>query len=153
MGTSSQQAELIKKLGPRLQQEGFNTDIIAFDHNWDLSWYPMQVLQDAEARRYTAGTAWHCYGGNKWDPLGVRNAFPDKDIYFTECSGGEWDPSFDSGFGWNMENLFIAQSRVGARTVLLWNTAPGMSLEAAGTAGEFSPSPPQAPILLTRSIT
>jgi len=121
--SSSQQAELIKKLGPRIQQEGFNTAIIAFDHNWDLNWYPMQVLQDAEARRYTAGTAWHCYGGSKWDPLGIRNAFPDKDIYFTECSGGEWDPSFDSGFGWNMENLFIAQSRVGARTVLLWNMA------------------------------
>merc|ERR1711976_384098 len=112
--TPQQQAELIKKLGPRLQQEGFSTEIIAFDHNWDLDWFPMQVLQDAGARQYTAGVAWHCYGGNKNDPLKVRNAYPDKDVYFTECSGGEWAPDFDGSFGWNMENLFIGQTRVGA---------------------------------------
>lgn len=53
----------------------------------------------------------------------VRNQHPDKHIYFTECSGGEWDTNFASGLGWNMENLFIGQTRIGARTVLLWNMA------------------------------
>ena len=119
----SEQHTLIGKLGPRLEQESIDTEIIAFDHNWDMTWYPLEVLRNEATRRYVAGSAWHCYGGNRYDPQSVRNEFPDKDIYFTECSGGEWDSNFDTSFGWNIRQLFIGQSRMGARTVLLWNMA------------------------------
>lgn len=40
-----------------------------------------------------AGAAFHCYAGNVGDQDDFHNAFPDKDIYFTECTGtfhGDW---------------------------------------------------------------
>ena len=40
-----------------------------------------------------------------------------------ECSGGEWDTNFASSLIWNLETLFIGQTRIGAETVLLWNMA------------------------------
>jgi glucosylceramidase len=110
-------------LGPKFRQEGITTEIIIWDHNWDDTQYAMNILNDPEAKQYIAGTGWHCYGGDRWAPLTVIRAHPDKDTYFTECSGGEWDTHFGSVLGWNTQNLFIAQTRMGARTVLLWNLA------------------------------
>lgn len=110
-------------VGPRFRQEGFSTQIIIWDHNWDGSWYPMNVLRDPEANQYIGGTAWHCYGGKRYDPVAVNNAYPNKDMYFTECSGTKQDAHFGSVLGWNTQNLFIGQTRIGSRTVLLWNLA------------------------------
>ena len=56
----------------------------------------MTIPDDDQAKQYVAGSGWHCYGGDKNAPLEVRNAHPDKDLYFTECSGGEWDTNFGS---------------------------------------------------------
>jgi len=118
------QRDLIRyHIGPRFQQEGISTQIIIWDHNWDAAWYPLNILNDPEAKQYIAGTGWHCYGGNRYDPLEVQNAHPDRDLYFTECSGGEWDTHFGSVLGFNVQNLFIGQTRIGARAVLLWNLA------------------------------
>jgi glucosylceramidase len=83
----------------------------------------LNILNDDVARQYVAGSGWHCYAGDKNAPAQVLAAYPDKDIYFTECSGGNWDTNFGSSLGWNTQNLFIGQTRVGARTVLLWNLA------------------------------
>ena len=121
---SETQRDLIRDhLGPKFQEAGINTDIIIWDHNWDQPSYPLNILQDAAAAQYVAGTGWHCYAGDKNAPQDVRDQHPEKDVYFTECSGGEWDTNFGSGLGWNIQNLFIGQTRVGARTVLLWNMA------------------------------
>ena len=118
------QRDLIRDyLGPLFRQEGITTEIIIWDHNWDATWYPINILADAGANQYIAGTAWHCYAGNRYDPLDVQAWYPDKDVYFTECSGGQWDTNFGSTLGWNTQNLFIGQTRIGARTVLLWNLA------------------------------
>lgn len=84
-----------------------------FDHNWDLAFYPTNILADPAVHQYVAGSAWHCYGGNRYDPVAVKQAYPNEDLYFTECTGGEWDTNFPSAFGWNMQNLFIGQTRIG----------------------------------------
>jgi len=110
-------------LGPKFRQEGITTEILIWDHNWSGAWYPLNILNDPEAKQYIAGTAWHCYEGGRWDPIAVSNVHPDKDMYFTECSGGEWDPNFGSSLTWNVMNVFIGQLRIHARTVLLWNLA------------------------------
>jgi glucosylceramidase len=78
---------------------------------------------DDVAGQYVAGTGFHCYAGNMDGPAEILASHPDKDIYFTECSGGDWDADFASVLGWNTQNLFIGQTRLGARTVLLWNLA------------------------------
>ena len=46
------------------------------------------MLADSAARRYVSGVAWHCYGGDVAAQDAVHAAHPDKDVYFTECSGG-----------------------------------------------------------------
>jgi glucosylceramidase len=53
----------------------------------------------------------------------VHEAHPDKDAYFTECSGGEWDADFGSSLRWFVRELIIGSTRGWARGVILWNLA------------------------------
>jgi glucosylceramidase len=121
---ASDQADFIKNyLGPAFVNTNIQTKIIIYDHNWDRPEYPLEVLNDVDARNYIDGTAWHCYGGDYENQSTVYNSYPGKNIYFTECSGGGWDTNFASVLTWNFENLFIGSTRHWARTVLLWNLA------------------------------
>lgn len=52
----------------------------------------------------------------------VRNAFPSKNVYFTE----QWTDgrgSFAADFGWHINNLMIGAPRNWSRNVLEWNLA------------------------------
>lgn len=119
-----QQAEWIKNdLGPALSNAGLDTKIVIWDHNWDEAYYPMTVLNDPEASRYIAGTAFHGYAGEVSSQSKVKDAHPDKDIYFTESSGGAWSPNFGDNLKWDMQNLIIGATRNWAKTVLKWNLA------------------------------
>jgi glucosylceramidase len=110
-------------LGPKLKAEGLATQILDYDHNWDLPASPLTVLADAKANPYVAGVAWHCYGGDVVAQGAVHDAYPDKDAYFTECSGGEWAPEFDKTFAWTVKNLIIGSTRHWSKGVLMWNLA------------------------------
>lgn len=121
---ASEQRDFIKNhLGPAFAERNIGTLIIAYDHNWDRTDYALTVLNDPEAARYVAGTAWHCYAGEPSAMSQVHEARPDKGIYFTECSGGRWSTSFRQNLRWNFSNLIIGATRNWARTVLLWNLA------------------------------
>jgi glucosylceramidase len=118
------QADFIKTaLGPAFVANDIKTKIIIYDHNWDRIDYPLSILSDADARKYVAGTAFHCYGGNVAAMNQVQTQYPDKGIYFTECSGGDFSPGFSGNLAWNSENLIIGSPRNGAKTVLFWNLA------------------------------
>ncbi|MDP5275922.1 carbohydrate-binding protein [Chengkuizengella axinellae] len=122
--SAEQQVEFVKNyLGPTFESQSVNTDIIAWDHNWDEFEYPIQVLNDEEANAYLAGSAFHCYAGSPEAQTAVHNAYPDKGIWFTECSGGEWATEFGGNLKWNMENIVIGATRNWAKSVLLWNLA------------------------------
>jgi len=110
-------------LGPKLQADGNTTKILDYDHNWDLPSSPLTVLGDAKATSYLAGIAWHCYAGDVAAQGPVHDAYPDKDAYFTECSGGEWAPKFNETFDWTVKNLIIGSTRNWAKGVLMWNLA------------------------------
>jgi len=112
-------------LGPKFAAAGLKTKIVIYDHNWDNYQYPLDVLANATARQYTAGVAFHCYGGSVSAQSTVHNAYPDKEIYFTECSGtGNEDTSaFGSNLLWNAQNLYVGGLTNWARTVLHWNLA------------------------------
>ena len=110
-------------LGPLFQRAGITTRILDWDHNWDEPNSPLTVLGDATARQYVSGVAWHCYGGNVSAQATVHDAYPDKDAYFTECSGGEWSPNFGETLKWQTQNLVIGATRGWARGVLTWNMA------------------------------
>jgi len=110
-------------LGPRLARAGSKTLIFDWDHNWDEPQSPLAVLRDSAARRYVAGVAWHCYGGDVPAQTMVHDSFPSVDAYFTECSGGEWAPKFGDNLVWNVQKLIVGTTRNWARGVLLWNLA------------------------------
>ena len=110
-------------LGPLLASAGIQTRILDWDHNWDEPQSPLAVLADPVARPYVAGVAWHCYAGQVSAQGPVHDAYPDKDAFFTECSGGAWAPDFGDNLKWNVQNLIIGTTRNWARGVLLWNLA------------------------------
>jgi glucosylceramidase len=53
----------------------------------------------------------------------VHDAHPDKDAYFTECSGGDWATNFGDNLSFNVGKLVIGSTRNWARGVALWNLA------------------------------
>lgn len=110
-------------LAPVFAREKIRTKVLDWDHNWDKPEQPMTVLADAKARTFVAGVAWHCYAGDVSAQAPVTAAHPDKEIFLTECSGGEWAPKFDDSFAWMVENLIIGSTRGGSRGVLMWNLA------------------------------
>lgn len=110
-------------LGPLLERARLTTRILDWDHNWDEPNSPLTVLADSAARRYVSGVAWHCYAGDVAAQSVVHNAYPEKDAYFTECSGGEWAPRFAENLAWTVRTLIIGSTRHWARGVLLWNLA------------------------------
>jgi glucosylceramidase len=110
-------------LGPALSTAGLSSvKILGYDHNWDNPTYPETVLADATASSYVAGSAFHCYAGNVSAQSSVKTAYPNKDIWFTECSGTVGS-NFGGDLAWDAENLLIGATRNWARSVSLWNLA------------------------------
>ncbi|HET9010597.1 MAG TPA: glycoside hydrolase family 30 beta sandwich domain-containing protein, partial [Gemmatimonadaceae bacterium] len=112
-----------RHLGPLLERRGLRTRILEWDHNWDQSAAPLAVLADSAARRYVSGVAWHCYAGNVAAQDSVHAAHPDKDAYFTECSGGGWATVFGDNLRFDVGTLIIGATRGWARGVAFWNLA------------------------------
>lgn len=110
-------------LGPRLRAAGIETDILDWDHNWDQPEQPLEVLSDPEAQAFVAGVAWHCYAGDVSAQTHVHDAHPGLSTFFTECSGGGWNPDFSDSFVWMMKNLIIGSTKGWASGVLMWNLA------------------------------
>src|SRR5690606_31651508 len=82
---ANEQADFIKNhLGPAFREAGIATKIIIYDHNADRPDYPISILNDAAAKQYVDGSAFHLYGGDISALTQVRNLHPDKNIYFTE---------------------------------------------------------------------
>jgi glucosylceramidase len=117
-------AEFIgRHLGPMFRSAGIQTRILDWDHNWDHPEQPLGVLADPVANAHVAGVAWHCYGGDVAAQSQVRDVHPDKDVFFTECSGGNWAADFSDSFSWTMKTLIIGSTDHWARGVLMWNLA------------------------------
>lgn len=110
-------------LGPLLAGRHPGTRILDWDHNWNEPDSPRAVLADPQARAHVSGVAWHCYAGDVAVQASVKAAYPDKDVFLTECSGGEWMPGWGKPLGWMIDNLVIAATRNGSRGTLLWNLA------------------------------
>ncbi|MEQ4724647.1 glycoside hydrolase family 30 beta sandwich domain-containing protein [Nonomuraea sp. B19D2] len=138
---SRQQEKVIEELGPLLSAAGLRTKILAYDHNWamhpndvattpadqseDINRYPQNVLS-SPAARWVSGVAYHCYYGDPSAMTALHEQFPNKDIYFTECSGSQsTDPAntFSDTLKWHARNLIIGSTRNWAKTVINWNLA------------------------------
>ena len=120
--TADQEANFIGKyLGPALVAAGLKTKIIAFDHNCDHPIYPETVVRNVDSARYADGSGFHLYAG-KIDALTeVHNAFPNKNVYFTEQM--VIPEKNREGIAEPVARLIIGATENWSRTVLLWNLA------------------------------
>lgn len=120
---ATEQLNFIKNsLGPAFQSAGLSTKIVVYDHNWDHPEYATTILADAAASAFIAGSAFHAYGGNVAAMSSVHDAFPNKDLYFTEISGTV-GTDFSADLQWNMANVFIGTTKNWSKTALMWNLA------------------------------
>ncbi len=126
--TWQEQSAFIKTaLGPKFSESGISTKILVFDHNYnydnipDQIGYPLKIYADPEAAKYVDGAAFHAYGGDKIELLNVHNAYPNKNLYFTEMSIGSWNYSFDGDLMWSMRELGIGTLNYYSKAVIVWN--------------------------------
>ena len=138
----AQEAKLVNALRPALRAAGLNTKILGYDHNWSEhpddaastpsgedpeTEYPADLLASS-AGRWLAGTAYHCYSGDQARQTALHQAFPDKGVWFTECSGSH-EPTelpgqvFSDTLKWHARNLVLGVTRNWAKTVVNWNLA------------------------------
>ena len=131
--SAEQQAAFIKgHLGPAFASAGVATKIIVWDHNCDNPQYPITILNDADAKKYVDGSAFHLYAGSIEALSTVHASHPDKNVYFTE----QWtasNGSFDGDFKWHVRNVMIGSMRNWSRIALEWNLA---------NDGNFNPHTP-----------
>ncbi|MCU0380624.1 MAG: glucosylceramidase [Chitinophagaceae bacterium] len=121
--SAQQQADFIKNhLGPAFQAAGITTKIIVWDHNCDNPNYPITIMNDAAAKAFIDGSAFHLYAGDISALSGVKAAHPDKNLYFTEQWTGA-NGSFDGDLKWHVKNVIIGSMRNWSRIALEWNLA------------------------------
>jgi len=121
--TAAQQADFVKNhLGPAFQNAGITTKIIVWDHNCDNPNYPITIMNDAAAKAYVDGSAFHLYAGDISALSTVRTAHPDKNLYFTEQWTGA-NGSFNGDLVWHIKNVIIGSMRNWSRNALEWNLA------------------------------
>jgi glucosylceramidase len=109
-------------LGPAFAAAGLTTKIIVYDHNCDVPTYPTTILGDPGANPYVDGSAFHLYAGSIDALSTVHNAYPDKNLYFTEyytASNGV----FADDLAWHLKNIIIGSTRNWSRNAIEWNLA------------------------------
>jgi glucosylceramidase len=120
-----EQAVFIKKhLGPAFRAAGIKTRIVLYDHNCDVPEYATAILADPEAARYVDGSGFHLYGGKIEAMSQVHDAYPRKNLYFTEqmvTGSVEARPAINIAAP--VRRLMIGAMRNWSRNVLLWNLA------------------------------
>jgi len=121
--SADEQALFIKDhLGPLFYQQKIKTKIIIYDHNADHPEYPVQVLNDSIARQYIDGSAFHLYAGDINALAKVKNAHPDKHLYFTEQWTGK-NGDFGGDLQWHIRNIIIGSALNHCKVALEWNLA------------------------------
>lgn len=133
MGWEEQNAFIKNALGPKFKQEGINTKIYLYDHNYDYDnhkeetkdqmQYPLHIYADAQTATFVAGAAYHNYGGDKSELLTIHNANPDKELIFTETSIGEWNDgrNFEKRLIEDMEEVALGTVNNWCKAVIVWN--------------------------------
>ncbi|KAJ1020685.1 hypothetical protein NDA16_004077 [Ustilago loliicola] len=119
--TAEQSVKVGRLVRSGLDKAGFKSlKLLAWDHNWDNTDYPLQVL-DADPSIWN-GVAWHGYAGSPKSQKVIADAYPDKDTYFTEKTAVT--QYFSEPYK-NMKNtardLIIGSIRYASRSVIMWN--------------------------------
>ncbi|TDO24251.1 glycoside hydrolase family 30 protein [Pedobacter duraquae] len=124
---AKEQLRFIKNhLGPLFKAERIHTKIILYDHNCDAPEYPISILTDPAAAKYIDGSGFHLYTGQTSAMSKVHDAFPQKNLYFTEMMAV-------SRNGFNVatpvDRILIGATRNWSKNVILWNLAANAKYE------------------------
>jgi glucosylceramidase len=120
----TEQHDFIKNdLGPAFKKAGIKTKIVLYDHNLDHPLYPLSILRDPATAKYIDGTGFHLYGGTVDAMTEVHNAFPNKNLYFTEQSVTDHTGSDAINVSKPVARVMIGVSRNWSKNILLWNLA------------------------------
>ncbi len=120
---SEQDVFIRENLGPALQNAGLATKIVLYDHNLDHPLYPLSILRDPKASQYIAGSGFHLYGGTVDAMTEVHDAFPKKNIYFTEQSITDNSGGPTLRVNRPVAEVIVGVSRNWSKNILLWNLA------------------------------
>ena len=121
--SAQQQAVFIKNhLGPAFAAANLTTKIIIYDHNCDRPDYPLAILNDVAANPFVDGSAFHLYAGDINVLSTIHNAFPNKNLYFTEQYTGT-SGTFEGDLKWHLKNVIIGSMRNWSKVALEWNLA------------------------------
>jgi glucosylceramidase len=127
--TALQQAEFIKtNLGPAFAKAKIRTKIVVYDHNCNKPEYPLTILNDPKALPFVAGSAFHLYEGDISALTTVHNAYPKKELYFTEQYTGSGS-SFESDLKWSVKNVVVGSMRNWSVNALSWGLANNENYE------------------------
>lgn len=129
-----EQAAFVKEaLGPKFKEAGLKTKVYLYDHNYDYDsgkeetydqkQYPLHIYEDSKVAQYVAGAAYHNYGGDKRELVDIHNAYPGKELVFTETSIGEWNDgrNFERRLIEDMEEVALGTVNRWCRAVIVWN--------------------------------
>lgn len=124
MTAEEEEAFLKQALGPVFRKEHIATKIVLYDHNCDRPDYPMTILADKNAAQYVDGSGFHLYGGTIDAMTQVHEAYPDKNLYFTEqmvVDHVKEGPELQVAHP--VSEVVIGAISNWSRNVLLWNLA------------------------------
>lgn len=131
--------DFVKVLGPAFQQNNIHAKIIVWDHNYNYDnkagqeQYPLKIYKDAEANQYIDGAAYHNYGGTPAELNTVHNAYPDKNLYFTEASIGTWNcQSYGQSFMDVADNVCMQTATRWCKAAMMWNYMLHIDANIAG---------------------
>jgi glucosylceramidase len=83
---TNQATALFAYVAPALTAAGLSTKVLVYDHNWDRSDYPENVLSNQNLSQI-AGVAWHGYASTPGAMTPIQNMFSSLGTYETEHSG------------------------------------------------------------------
>ena len=119
-----EQADFIANhVGPAFRRAGIKTKIVLYDHNCDHPAYPLSILKDPAANAFVDGSGFHLYGGKINALTEVHDAFPNKNLYFTEQSVSDLKGDGRIDAAEPVARIVIGAMRNWSRNVLLWNLA------------------------------
>jgi len=109
-------------LVPAMKTVDLNTKIYIWDHNYDNTSYATNILNGG-VDNLVAGSAWHDYAGSNSVLNSIHDAFPQKDIIFTETSIGTWNDgrNLQARLLPDMENIALGTINRWCKAVIVWN--------------------------------
>lgn len=123
--TAEEESAFIKQsLGPTFRKEHIATKIILYDHNCDRPDYPLTILADKDTSQYVDGSGFHLYGGTIDAMREVHDAYPGKNLYFTEQMVVDHPKDGpELRIAKPVSEIVIGATSNWSRNVLLWNLA------------------------------